>query len=232
MANTRKPHRGASRGPTRKNSARQVPGWVWLFTGVVAGLFVAFLVHLGQVQMKQGVPGQTIVKGNKGGDQASAKNDQNHQGDKESKDKKGDQPKFDFYAVLPKMEVIAPKGDGEDQSSGKHRGAESDDNDNPPTAASHGDARHGNDNASGADNHQRYMLQAGSFRHQSDADRRRAELILKGFQVNIQPVQLDNGDTWHRVMIGPYTSLASLHSAQDKLITQGVETLPIQVKKQ
>ena len=31
--------RGASRGGSKKQS-RQVPGWVWLFTGVIGGLFV------------------------------------------------------------------------------------------------------------------------------------------------------------------------------------------------
>ncbi len=37
--------RGASRGGSKKQS-RQIPGWVWLFTGAVAGLFVAFLATL------------------------------------------------------------------------------------------------------------------------------------------------------------------------------------------
>ena len=48
--------RGASRGGSKKQS-RQVPGWVWLFTGVIGGLFVAFLFHLAQVQMEQGRTG-------------------------------------------------------------------------------------------------------------------------------------------------------------------------------
>ncbi|UWN49499.1 hypothetical protein ASALC70_01711 [Alcanivorax sp. ALC70] len=47
--------RGASRGRSGKQpNRRQVPGWVWLFTGAVAGLFVAFLVHLAHVQLEQG----------------------------------------------------------------------------------------------------------------------------------------------------------------------------------
>ena len=59
--------RGASRGGSKKQS-RQVPGWVWLFTGVIGGLFVAFLVHLAQVQMEQGRTG--------GGDRTAAEKPQ------------------------------------------------------------------------------------------------------------------------------------------------------------
>lgn len=231
MANSRKPRRGASRGPARNGSSRrQVPGWVWLFTGVVVGLFVAFLVHLGHVQMSEGAAtvqnATPQTKAQKNQDQGKAK-------------QKGDQPKFDFYAVLPKMEVIAPKDNDQDQ--GKQGSGANTDNDNPPTAIGHGQSAKAapshsrkSDNSNNPDNGDqgRYMLQAGSFHHQSDADQRRAKLILKGFQVSVQPVQLDNGETWHRVMIGPYNDLTDLHAAQDKLIALGIETLPIQVKSQ
>ena len=88
--------RGASRGGSKKQS-RQVPGWVWLFTGVIGGLFVAFLFHLAQVQMEQGRAG--------GGDRTVAEKPQPEEKDSDST-AQDDQPKFDFYAVLPKMEVF------------------------------------------------------------------------------------------------------------------------------
>lgn len=222
MAQSRQTRRGASRSPRKKPSRRQVPGWVWLFTGVVVGLFVAFLVHLGGVQMAQ--PAVATQPQNGPQDTSSKQN---------AKSGKGDQPKFDFYAVLPKMEVIVPKGDDNDQDD--THPAKPHDNDNPPSKAASSAAPKATSPAPAATatpaSGQRYMLQAGSFRHEADADRRRAKLTLRGFQVNIQPVQLDSGDTWHRVMIGPYTTLAALHDAQDKLIKQGVETLPIQIKE-
>lgn len=221
MAQSRQPRRGASRSPRKKPSRRLVPGWVWLFTGVVVGLFVAFLVHLGGVQMARN-PALATQPSNTSHDTTSKQ---------DAKSSKGDQPKFDFYAVLPKMEVIVPKGDDDDQD-GQHP-AKPHDNDNPPSKATASSTPKSASSpaATAATGNQRYMLQAGSFRHEADADRRRAKLTLRGFQVNIQPVQLDSGDTWHRVMIGPYTTLAALHEAQDKLIKQGVETLPIQIKE-
>ncbi len=78
---------------------------------------------------------------------------------------------------------------------------------------------------------ERYLLQAGSFRRNEDADRRRAELILKGFEASIQSVDLDSGDSWHRVMIGPYDNLNAMHRAQDQLASNGIETLPIKMKQ-
>ena len=98
--------RGASRGGSKKQS-RQVPGWVWLFTGVIGGLFVAFLFHLAQVQMEQGRTG--------GGDRTAVEKPQPEEKDSDGA-AKDDQPKFDFYAVLPKMEVIVPKGEGDRKS--------------------------------------------------------------------------------------------------------------------
>ncbi|GAA5126489.1 SPOR domain-containing protein [Alloalcanivorax gelatiniphagus] len=207
------PRRGASRGSSKKN--RQVPGWVWLFTGLAAGLFVAFLVHLTQVQMEQGQP-RTADKGRPNDSDKPAKDTAK---DKAGKDE--DQPKFDFYAVLPKMEVIVPKGEDEDGPSRPVKEAK------PARPAD----KPGDDAPVAGRNDKRFVLQAGSFRRQGDADRRRAELILKGYEVRIQPVKLDNGDTWHRVMIGPYNNINALHRAQDKLAANGVETLPIQLKE-
>ncbi len=204
--------RGASRGGSKKQS-RQVPGWVWLFTGAIAGLFVAFLVHLAHVQMEQGRTG--------GGDRTVADKPRPEDKGKENQESGGkeDQPKFDFYAVLPKMEVIVPKGDGDEQEESRGGGdtqSSGDTTADKPVAGRHD---------------KRFVLQAGSFRNEKDADRRRAELILKGYQARIQPVDMDNGDTWHRVMVGPYDNINTLHRAQDKLAASGVETLPIQLKE-
>ncbi|MDX1805304.1 MAG: SPOR domain-containing protein [Alcanivorax sp.] len=224
--------RGASRGSTRGKTAsrnskatqRQVPGWVWLFTGLMVGLFVAFLFHLGKTQMAHPesvhstvTPPKPVAKA----DKAAKDKDTAKKGDK-------DEPKFDFYAVLPKMEVIVPQNERDEERKPAKA-------DSKPAATQHSSISHqasqSTASASSNDSDEQYMLQAGSFRGGDDADRRRAELILKGFEASVQAVSLDNGDTWHRVMIGPYNSVSAMHSAQDKLAANGVETLPIKMKK-
>lgn len=205
--------RGASRGNsrnTRKSTAnqRQVPGWVWLFTGVMTGLFIAFLYHLAQTQMTQGDnTGNTS--------DTTASSTQPADNNAETSD---DSPQFDFYAVLPQMEVIVPQ-------TGSEQAQRESTSSTQTERASQGTAR------TPSRNNERYVLQAGSFRSNADADRRRAELILQGFDATVQSVKLENGNSWHRVMIGPYNNQNTMHRAQDQLAANGIETLPIKVKQ-
>ncbi|RLT93056.1 SPOR domain-containing protein [Ketobacter sp.] len=67
-----------------------LPAWVWLFTGVVTGLFLAFLYYLAGIkptdrQMKE-------IEVSAPGFPKSGK----------------ESPKFDFYTLLPDREVVAP----------------------------------------------------------------------------------------------------------------------------
>lgn len=205
--------RGASRSPAKKKSTqRQVPGWVWLFTGLMVGLFVAFLFHLGKTQLQQGAPQTASTsKPKPKAEKPAPKKDEPKAGD--------DSPQFDFYAVLPKMEVIVPQNETD---SGTRETS---------TRKPQETTRQTNTDSGTRTSDEKYLLQAGSFRRNEDADRRRAELILKGFEASIQSVNLENGDSWHRVMIGPYNNLNAMHRAQDQLASNGIETLPIKMKK-
>ncbi|MZR62573.1 SPOR domain-containing protein [Alcanivorax sp. DP30] len=203
--------RGASRSPAKKkNTQRQVPGWVWLFTGLMVGLFGAFLFHLGKTQLQQAGQ-QTASKPQPKVEKPTPKKDEPKAGE--------DSPQFDFYAVLPKMEVIVPQNETD---SGTRQTS---------TTKPKESTRQTSTETSTRSSDEKYLLQAGSFRRNEDADRRRAELILKGFEASIQSVNLENGDSWHRVMIGPYNNLNAMHRAQDQLASNGIETLPIKMKK-
>lgn len=48
-----------------------------------------------------------------------------------------------------------------------------------------------------------YLVQVASFRKKEDADRMKADLILKGFDVRVTSVQNEQL-YWHRVLIGPF----------------------------
>lgn len=199
--------RGASRSRAPA-SRRQLPGWLWLFTGLAAGLFIAFVYHLAQIQRQE----KTVAHADKPAKTAPVKSA-----------KPGDKPlpKFDFYAVLPKMEVILPKDESDDSkpaatTSSTTKTTQPETSKTPPAASDAG----------------RFLLQAGSFRDSADAERLRAEFTLDGFAVHVQPGTLDNGDTWYRVMIGPFASKEALRAAQTRLAARNVETLPIQVKGQ
>ena len=49
-----------------------------------------------------------------------------------------------------------------------------------------------------------YILQVGSFRKNSDAEKLKAQLAMLGIQTNIQTVTIKSGQTYHRVRTGSY----------------------------
>lgn len=75
-----------------------------------------------------------------------------------------------------------------------------------------------------------YLLQAGSFKSENDADRLRAELILMGFETTIEGVTVDGGDRWHRVQVGPFMDRSSLAKARGTLISNGIDALLLKRK--
>jgi cell division protein FtsN len=110
---------------------------------------------------------------------------------------------FDFYEMLPKYEVVIPEQDS--------RGGAA-----PAVVA-------GPVQKPGA-----YVLQAGSFRNQKDADRVRAMIAMQGVESKIQKVTIDK-DTWHRVRIGPITNLQKLDDTRSKLRQAQIDALVIRV---
>jgi len=98
---------------------------------------------------------------------------------------------YDFYDMLPKFEVVVPEKEREVASD---RGATPANIERPGV----------------------YVLQAGSYRQQSEADRIRAQLKMQGIDANVQRVAVDE-DVWHRVRIGPITDLAELNRLRARL---------------
>lgn len=97
------------------------------------------------------------------------------------------QSKFEFYEMLPKTEVVAPKVDVY-KSTPKDTKME-----------------------------YRYLLQAGSFRDPADAERMRAKLILQGFPgVRTDRSEGSNG-IWYRVRLGPFDNRTEMGHARNKL---------------
>lgn len=59
----------------------------------------------------------------------------------------------------------------------------------------------------------KYLIQVASFRNMKDAERLKASLTLKGFDVSIN--ENDQGSNhWYRVVIGPYSDLIKAEKAQ------------------
>jgi cell division protein FtsN len=110
--------------------------------------------------------------------------------------------KYDFYEMLPHFEVVVPEKDKDVRR------------DLPPGAP--------------IERPGVYVLQAGSYRNEADAERVRRQLALQGVQAKVQRVAVD-ADVWHRVRIGPITSLEQLNRVRKQLRAADVDALVIRV---
>lgn len=88
--NAKKPNRQNSR--TKHSPKSQVPGWVWLFTGIVAGIFLCFLAFLADITPEKKKPTSNAVIENSDVAQEPEST-----------------TRFDFYTLLPEREVIVPE---------------------------------------------------------------------------------------------------------------------------
>jgi cell division protein FtsN len=109
--------------------------------------------------------------------------------------------RYDFYQMLPHFEVVVPE---------KERDVRRD----VPTATIQ---RPGV-----------YILQAGSYRDEMDADRVAKQLSLQGIDAKVQRVAVDT-DVWYRVRIGPIDRLDDLNRLRKKLYDADIDAIVIRV---
>lgn len=190
--------------PSDKKS-KPTPGWVWMLTGLVLGLFVAFLVYLKDNSPQSTPAGSAkkapVVEKGRPAERQLAKEKQAAA----SQEKKAQKPHFDFYNLLPEMEVFIP-----DQEMAKER-----------------------EQANG-DKNVVYYLQVASFQHFGDADRLRAQLALVNMESQVQRVTVDgsanNNQTWYRVRLGPYKSAREANKVRNQLREQSLNPVILKVK--
>lgn len=132
-------------------------------------------------------------------------------------------PKFDFYSLLPQEEVVVPAERAAEppplpQSAPPTQTAKA----VPPPPA----GLPAPQASAGANS---YILQVGSFRQTSDAERLKAQLAMLGIQTSIQTVTINNGQTFHRVRTGSYAK-ADANSIQSKLKSSGHDAMMMRAR--
>ena len=73
-----------------------------------------------------------------------------------------------------------------------------------------------------------YVIQAGSFRRQEDADRVQAQLRVLGIDSSVLKVQIEQGETF-RVRIGPLSDLVEINRLRARLSAADFESAPFRV---
>ena len=165
-----------------------LPAWIWLTLGILIGLGISMVTRMGE----------RYVDNNNVSTKAPP---QNTKATAQSK-----KPKFDFYTLLPELEVVIPE---EEKRPLNKKPVEN----NRTTSYTGG-----------------YLLQAGSFRKFSEADSLKARLALLGVQAHIQSVEVNNSK-WHRVRIGPSNDRQALEKMRKQLRSNQVDTILMQTKQ-
>ena len=221
------PKSGATTRKTPSKPRAGLPGWLWGLAGLVAGFFLAQYVQESAPPM----PATVLSK-------PDAANQDREQAKGED-DADSAMPTFEFYTLLPESEVVAPQ---QSKVTAPKPPPQAPANDDKPQEAATIDpiaaqlarqeAAKANRAASAtkADGY-RYMLQAASFRSTDDAARMASRLKDFGLLARITQVKGGDGNTWHRVQVGPYTDTAELNRAQDLMVAQGIEPLMIRLQR-
>jgi cell division protein FtsN len=191
------------RSKRRRKSSRkpEYPGWVWMIFGLAIGLSVAFAIY---VRDGQRVPPPAAKR-----QPASLESDIDDSGNKgktatavaSAPAEEPRESRFTFYDMLPNFEVVIPEQEPDVRADVEPRAV----------------VKPG-----------LYILQAGSFTHYEDADRRRAELALQGIESTIQRVTIDDR-TYHRVRIGPTDDLEELNILRSRLRAARIDVIRIRL---
>ena len=75
-----------------------------------------------------------------------------------------------------------------------------------------------------------FILQVASFKASADAERLRAELILLNLNASAETAIVRNGETWHRVLVGPFQSKSKLAKARSVLLSNNHQALVLKRK--
>ncbi|HVY05793.1 MAG TPA: SPOR domain-containing protein [Burkholderiales bacterium] len=76
-----------------------------------------------------------------------------------------------------------------------------------------------------------YFLQVAAFQNPSDADNLKARLALAGIEAQIQTATLPDGQVWHRVRVGPFSSQEDLARSRASLKENKLEANLIKVRE-
>ena len=81
-----------------------------------------------------------------------------------------------------------------------------------------------------ADENYIYLIQAGSFKTQAQAERLRVELTLLGLEPKINSAKNASGNLWYRVRLGPFTTRGGMTAARSTIISNNLEAMVMKRK--
>ena len=220
--------------------------WLWLVSGIVIGTLVSFLVYLATLTP----PPQQAATGNAEAVPEALPKEAATEPEKKRKAAAAPEtrPQFDFYDILrqtengnagaatqaaqasarPAQPVEVPEPQTPAPTVAAAKPAATPATGAPPAAGAAASAPAAATPATPKPETPRaaaLAMQAGAFSQHADADRRRGEILLLGYDARVEPVKGADGQTRYRVTVGPFADPAALANARRALRDVGIETL-------
>jgi cell division protein FtsN len=189
------------RRSSMSKNEQPLPGYLWMLAGLAIGLFVAFITYLQKQPAEEITFTEAVVQ-----ELEKVKKNTPEKKKNDEKNTPSKEPKFDFYTILPELEVFIPEPEMRSEEKIKTK--------NKTTKRTTG---------------KKYLLQAGSFRSHEDADQLKATLALLGVQSSIQSVNIKS-ESWHRVRIGPFDNTGQLHDTLSTLKNNKIHAMTMELK--
>jgi cell division protein FtsN len=223
---------------TRRRKRRPVSPWLGMAAGLLIGVFAAAIAYFKLIAPPQQIAAPAFLPETPDPAAQAAPPQEAKQDEKPPVPTPAKQ-RFDFYDILPEMEVVIP----EEEISAKTAPGAFKPVEKPATAALEGEPDvtpvaqptaelpQSQPNVKPAEpSRGNYFLQSGSFRSVDQADRLKAQLALLGLQASVQKVTI-NKNTIHRVRVGPFRDFTSLDEARALMRQRGIQSTPVMIRQ-
>lgn len=133
-------------------------------------------------------------------------------------------PKYDFYTVLPERKLDIPSSELQQHQRVSPRDLEPI---NPQIVSMTTKPNVATATPPPKQAPKRYLIQAGSFRNYSEADRAKAAIAMLGIRARIEKGTDADGNTWNRVRLGPYENPAQIQAMRQRLEKNGIDAITV-----
>ncbi|WP_087090503.1 SPOR domain-containing protein [Acinetobacter pittii] len=201
-----KTQRGVSERPNKPKKPL-IPKWLGTLVAILAVLCIAVMLMLWKPW--QPVPAKNQITS------------EHYQEEDTNKD-------YRFYDLLPQQQVtpIPEQAIPESKNQGTAMIVEAPSTTQPAASESVGIDT---DQSATIAQQPTYILQVRSYNDPDQADARRAEIILNGLSADVVK-STENGQTWYRVISGPYDTQDAALAAQQTLQHSGIDSIVIKRK--
>jgi cell division protein FtsN len=194
---SKRPHKRNTRKSSGKNGrTASIRPWTWLLTGLLGGLVIAAVAYL---KISFFASEQTAAPAGQAKSKAQT-----------AVAKAAAGPKFDFYTLLPEMEVAVAKKPASAIAA---------------TPSQTPALPEGEIVLPSPFEQAKYRLQLASFKRYDEADMLKAKLAMAGHIVEIHSIKLDNGLTWYRVYTPIVDSREKALNLQKELKAQAISSM-------